>query len=562
MNYQRISSVFIIAALISLTMTNCRKDDKESSTSSTDTIEKAKTVVDLTSGSAKVYADTFSVTGDTLRSFFAMAQYIVEDPQVSQAFYLTNRLLEVHFKNGWQTNIQLMWSDQNGRHLSRGGDMMGKLKEHALSSQPGQRLKNNKVLVFMPYFDEFYSSYNPVLNIFNDPTAAVDVEVDVYKEFDANLAVLNTMDQYGLVILNTHGLPDAFLIKSGLTISQPGLNSMSKEQIQEKFFSLTNMPPALFESGQLRMSSLIHHNTSTNEVTCEFSGSVTYQYIKNSNMDLKDVAVFGNHCYSGFDHPLQNGTTMKEAWESRNAATYFGYALDNGISVKIDNSFCQLVERNLIHRLVRLGDSTGVAHLDGQGNRHTYYLNAQPDIFKLDVSVLKEYYKFRRKAERASSGTTGSVPYFINQHFDKGYEFLECDPAQDTFLVCTVDGYSVDAMPANITAIPHPQNYVNVYARHIGSPDIAIGLTALNWSGDTGTFAIGGQNSEWSAMAVFGTGATQQHYLSTGAPVNSGSITITEYCDSHISGSFQFQAAHHLVGGIIDITGGQFDVSF
>lgn len=563
MNYRRTIIAFLSAVLIGFTLTNCRKDNKGSLPPASDTARKAKTVVDITSASAKVYADTFAATGDTLRAFFAMAQFVLDDPEVSQAFYLTSRLLEVHFKNRLQSNIQLMWSDQNGQHLSRGGEMAGSLVEYKLNSGTGKRLKNNKVLVFAPYLNEFYgNSYDPVLNIFNDPAADVDVEVDVFKEFDANLDVLNTMEQYGMVILNTHGVPDAFLIKSGLNITQPGLNSLSKEEIQEKFFEKTNMPLSLFESGQLRMSALVHHNTSTNTVTCEFTGSVTYQYIKNSSMDLSDIAVFGNHCYSGFDHPLQNGTTMKEAWESRSVATYFAYALDNGISIKIDNNFCKLVERHLIHRLVRLGDSTGVAHLDGQGNRHTYYLNAHPDIFKLDVSVMKEYAKFQRAAGRASSGTTGTVPYFINHHFDKAYEFLECDPALDTFLVCTVDGYPVDAQPANITAVPSPVDNVNIYARHIGSPDIAIGLTALNWNGDTGTFSLGGMNSEWSAMAVFGNGATQQHYLSSGAPANSGSITITEYCDSHIKGSFEFQGAHHLVGGIIFITGGEFDVSF
>ncbi len=60
-------------------------------------------------------------TQDSISALNAMGQWIVSQENVKEAYYDGPSVVEIYFNNGLRSSILLIPTDENGRHLIRGG---------------------------------------------------------------------------------------------------------------------------------------------------------------------------------------------------------------------------------------------------------------------------------------------------------------------------------------------------------------------------------------------------------------------------------------------------------
>ncbi len=385
-----------------LFLSNCKKDNDEQANQPGGTFEKLSTVINITGEAAQVFQDNFSQYNDTLRALHAVGNFLSEHDQVASGYYVDRYRIEFTLKNGLKSSILFMETDANGNHKYRGGGGSATLKSFS-SQNKTVKIKNEKVLVLNPYINEFsypnhsYDSYLPYFE-----GGDVKLEVTHIDENDVRLSHINSMDDYGMVILNTHGGHNNFSLYDLVTLSYPEAEDFTSDEVKGLLEKADNYPMEKFENGELKMTSAFKLNKKANTKIIEIfiCLDVTADYIRNSNLDLTDVVVFGNYCYSGYKSPFLPNYSMAEALESRNVGTYYAYAFENGMSTTANDDFCRQVEIKLIKRLAQDNDTTGVAHLSSDGKLQGQANKADSTIFGMNISTEKDFNKFYRMLRR------------------------------------------------------------------------------------------------------------------------------------------------------------------
>lgn len=398
-------SIYLIILNISLLLflSNCKKDNDEQASQPGGTFEKLSTVINVSGEAAQVFQDNFFQDYDTLRAFHAVGNFLSEHDQVASGYYVDRNRIEFTLKNGLSSSILFMETDANGNHKYRGGGGSATLKSFS-SQNKTVKIKNEKVLVLNPYISHFaypnhsYDSYLPYFE-----GGDVQLKVTHIDENDVRLSHINSMDEYGMVILNTHGSFGNFNLYDLVTLSHPEAQDFKSDDVEELLKKADNYPMEKFENGELQMTSAFKYNEKKNKkniIEIFICLEVTANYIRNSNLDLTNVVVFGNYCYSGHKNPFRPEEDMVEAWQSKNVGTYYGYAFDNGMSTTANDDFCRQVEITLIKRLAQDNDTTGVAHLSSDGKPQSQANLADSTLFGMNINTEKDFLKFHRMLRR------------------------------------------------------------------------------------------------------------------------------------------------------------------
>lgn len=410
-----------IVILSAVFLTNCKKDHGENGRQPGDIYGKLSTVINVSGEAAKVFQNTFFQHYDTLQAFHAVGNFLSEHDQIESGYYVNRNMIEFTLKNGLKSSILFVETDANGNHKYRGGGSSGVLKRFS-SQENSDNIKNENVLVLNPYISHFsypnhsYSSYLPYFEGGN-----VKLKVTHFDGSHVRLSHINSMGDYGMVILNTHGTENSFSIYDLVTLSHPEAEDFTSDNIDDLLKKTDNYPMDKFENGELQMGSAFIIDESTKTINIMMSLEVTADYIKNSNLDLTDVVVFGNHCFSGFKSPFLPGFSMVEAWESKNVGTYYAYAFDNGMSAPANDDFCREVEISLIKRLAQDNDTTGIAHLSSQGNRQGQAVYADSNIYKMDISEEKDFNAFQRMLRRNQGSFL--YPLYLTRYFSENLKW-------------------------------------------------------------------------------------------------------------------------------------------
>lgn len=406
--------IYIVILLSSVFLTNCQKDNG-GQTQTGGTYDKLSTVVNACGQAAKVFENTLFQFNDTLQAIHAVGNFLAGHDQIKSGNYINRNTIEITFKTGLKSSISFFETDANDNHKYRGGGSSGTL-EGFLSQGKTVKIKNEKVLVLNPYINEFsypnhsYDSYLPYFE-----GGDVKLTVTHFESKDVRLSHINSMDEYGMVILNTHGSFNSFGLYDLVSLSQPEAESFTPDNVKDLLEKADNYPMEKFENGELEMGAAFIVNNSTQTITIAYSLVVTAAYIRNSTLDLTDVVVFGNYCYSGFKSPFKPDDNMVEAMRSKNAGTYYAYAFDNGMSAPANDEFCRQVEISLIKRLAQDNDTTGIAHLSAQNNPQGQTVYADSVIFGMDISEEQDWDKFQRMLQR----NHGSIiyPLYLTKFF-------------------------------------------------------------------------------------------------------------------------------------------------
>ncbi|MCB0735748.1 MAG: hypothetical protein KDC76_14295, partial [Bacteroidetes bacterium] len=300
-------------------------------------------------------------------------------PDVQQVF-MEDYALEVHYTSGIVSDLVLEYTDPTGRAYFRGGGagQGSKLEpftsgEISLKAAQDKIIENKKVLIFIPFDLQFHYNKSEVEKKIK--AFPLDLDVTVVTGTDADLDVVRTFNQYGLIVLNTHGQPDGFEVRTDAplfssariidtTVVVPA--SLVEQQALAAGISLVDI-----ENGAIKLNAKVTMESDTNKVPLGFnyfySIQVTDKFIRKLPR-LNDAVVFGNYCFSGYTADGPSTRNIPEAFKSVGAITYYGYALDNKYSTPVDDKTSQDIEDAVYKRLLMDIDSTGKAHLKEDGS--------------------------------------------------------------------------------------------------------------------------------------------------------------------------------------------------
>lgn len=342
------------------------------------TLETMTRSLNLQSEALSKYNEYLQETAEVERAIFYTGLWLQQNKNVEEVAFTSSYIVHVTFKNGLQSNLVFLPEDENGKAIYRGApNISGSGVEKTSSKMPikafegksaasksaEKEIKNKKVLVFNVEEREFYDNdYSAPLAVLNNNTIT-DLEVTVLSNEAASLEKIDEFYKYGLIIINTHGLPGSFSVKSG--IKMRGLEeSFTDEVIDENVLKVTGKNPEDFKNGLLT----INFETKLRETglaqpieTLEIKIGVTDKYIRNIKR-LDDAVVFANFCYSGHEVEGPNTRNLVEAFKAIGAKTYYGWATDYGGGEEVDNAGAQKAELQLLKNLVSDGDLTGDSH--------------------------------------------------------------------------------------------------------------------------------------------------------------------------------------------------------
>ncbi len=329
-------------------------------------------------------------------------EWLSQQPEVKQSFVMDDAFIRFTLQSGLEGYFTINLTDENGLSLTRGGSEVALDNPLTLKVRSENVLTNKKVLIFSPFVsDTWYASLykEAEAEIIENKIKSYDNEFEVTNLYKADtsdgklarqIKELESMGEYGLVILNTHGLPDGFYtsswvyglssqfdtteaaIREGIDYLRPG----TYDQILEGYFKFayyTNL--ANVQNWQEFLDERFMDPPVLYLV-------VTSKFIK-SIPSLENTIIFGNMCYSGWnleqvEKPKPGGGSYKieyepirEAFLSHNPIAYYAYAYPDGKSAKVGNKFAKAMEDSLTRSLIRDLDSTGRAYRNSEVEEFT-----------------------------------------------------------------------------------------------------------------------------------------------------------------------------------------------
>src|SRR5690606_1283310 len=149
---------------------------------------------------------------------FYTGAWLSEQDLVAEVAFTNSYIVHITFTDGLRGNLLFLPVDEEGRPIYRGApdDMTPDMDTEAakmatyVEGMAGEEekiiIENKKVLVFNPEAKQFYSdNYSEPLNIMDG--AIKDLDVTVVNNEAAGISQIEEFYKYGLVIINSHGIP-------------------------------------------------------------------------------------------------------------------------------------------------------------------------------------------------------------------------------------------------------------------------------------------------------------------------------------------------------------------
>lgn len=371
MNLKQMLRALLVCLVVAITISACKKDKKNpGSPASDEAIENMTTLMNTQEGAALTFATSMQGGKDSLDAFIDMVNWVLQQPDVNRAFVTSTSILRIEYKSGLEGFVVTTAVDAQGNPYFRGGNggsSSGKgnvaLQNMYRSTAEEFVIENKKVLVFSPFFPPTFDYHQKLEN------GKIKLEATLVDGKNADLATMNTFGDYGLVVINAHGIPQGIMLRCKVeslnTPQPPSGRVFTKEEVRDMFLEANDMPMDKFLNKELALTFNIKYYPDKNKIETYGNILVSDRYIRNLPRMDKAI-VFGNFCYSGFSASGPNTNNIGEAFKSIGAIAYYGYAFSDGSSAIVPNPWANYVEDSLITHLVD-GDSTGRAHLKADG---------------------------------------------------------------------------------------------------------------------------------------------------------------------------------------------------
>ncbi len=386
------SKIYFLAALLIITFAACKKESNTSDQSSNEELLfQSFQMMNAASVRFIEIGDSMNITPP--EALYYTSLWVQNQPGVADCFTRDSTYLFIHMANGYKSTISLREMTPDGLSVYRGsGAGTGKMTA-AVSSTGGtcsNELQNKKVLLYSAFVDQFYNEnefQTDVVDMIEN--GDIDVEVTVLKNEQCTIDALLTCNQYGLVILDTHGGISAIYTGIGFTLNAGQIpdnvndyltfigQKIGSQHVQSVIDKKVEIAYTFEYDPQLQNQAQWDKYKQNLDVTYEVA--VTSKGIREMMPDLSNTIVFANACFSGFtatsyltSHPTPktwtNPDPIKTAWMTRNPLAYYGYEANDGVSYKAPNAeLCRPAEDTLIKSFFYDGDSTGNAHMQEGG---------------------------------------------------------------------------------------------------------------------------------------------------------------------------------------------------
>ena len=389
---------FIALSIIAILFASCKASQPAGPSSDTSGPSVGDVISTLMTTESKCYDLIKANPGSSPQQIIMLtAAWLQTQPNVQGVEVLDSLTINIALKSGLATVYQISLTDANGIALTRGG---GGPKNRPLrfgTIVPAQHaLTNKNVLIYSPCVNNDDGSMRSGVGTALYQEGEIDTLVNIFKKANQGFNVtvvegdtlgeINSFGNYGIVFIETHGLPWGFL--SGAVVSGPvydtaGITFTLKEAEIKELMDGSWAGPGTYEglqNGSLRAARCKNWADFLKVQCCNYIMNVfvTSKYIT-SLPSMSNTIIIGNFCYSGWNNDTSKrnpayaaiNDPVYGAFTSLNPLAYYSYGYPDGTSSVVDNTFAKRMEDSLAQALVIYGDSTGFAYKMADGSQYT-----------------------------------------------------------------------------------------------------------------------------------------------------------------------------------------------
>jgi len=376
---------FILFLLsISILLIGCKKNKNDNQATTDEDVQKVYAVTKIVTDAKLKFLELAPQTGgDPKIALMKTMDWVDKQPGVVNTSQYDSTYLLIEMSSGIAGVFWFMEIAPDGSSRFRGNGI-GSLKAINSSGNCSNVIENKNVLIYAPGYDEFhYDSISRVPNLLNGSSKIENV--DFAKNEQATAEKINDFSNYGLVLMETHGMPWSFMTGTSFTINNTEFYSDYDEFRDTLVEQLGQSNFNRLIAGKLMVGSKGEYNPLDPEWWTSDRKYVSYsKYVLWASSkfladipSLSNTIVFGNFCCSGWVEPV-TGQPIGKAFMDKNPITYYAYQRDDGYSRPVDNLESMALEDSVVRSLVVDGDSTGNAHLKYDGS---LFVTTFPDLF-------------------------------------------------------------------------------------------------------------------------------------------------------------------------------------
>ncbi|MDP4200024.1 MAG: FISUMP domain-containing protein [Bacteroidota bacterium] len=362
-------------------------------------------VLDSTQSTFLTYAN--QTGGDVRESIIRTVSWLNSQPSVASAATFDSLYIDIKLKSGLTTSFYFEEVNDSGYDVFRGGsDPHGNMTLSGSGTNSANSITNKKVLLFAADTKSLPDVVPQIARTLKRlANSGLGLDVTVLKDEQCSYGVVEHFGDYGLVIMDTHGQKDAFLVGSILDLSAP-----AKTEADLKGKVNAQIDAAAYDkltSGSLKLAASVKANPNrTNWQKSVIPGTSRTVWFSSKYLNLlppmTNTVILGNMCYSGWSAAswtyswpqfadtvngavivkIKGGSAtattdpIEAAFVNRNPISYYGYAHADGTSAGVQDSFASVMEDSLVSRLVGNLDSTKIINL--RADNTTEYFNQYP----------------------------------------------------------------------------------------------------------------------------------------------------------------------------------------
>lgn len=370
---------------------HCGTTEPTTNTNTDNSVLQVKQILDTVQG--KFYELAQSHLSSTPQEVLVMtADWVKTQPNVASATWFDSSYIDVTMRSGLRTTFAIYMVGSDSISLTRSGprDAVGGM--FTPSVKANHTIVNKSVLIFSPFVGrEFGSLYRedeilPLVNKIRN--SGKGVSVTLLESDKCTIGAIESFKDYGVVIISTHGFPDAFFsgdFISGLSSQYDTTDALVKEYLDKQIPDGYNK----IRDGDFRFAYIENIGNIIDwqkYLKNKTESPPTYRILVNSQFidklpPMPNTIVLGNMCYSGwsraglyedrFRGTINYKLPIKTAFTNKNPISYYSYGFPSQLSAPVDNSFAKKMEDTLLTSLIIDGDSTGTAYLNAANQQFT-----------------------------------------------------------------------------------------------------------------------------------------------------------------------------------------------
>ncbi|MEP7233700.1 MAG: FISUMP domain-containing protein [Ignavibacteriota bacterium] len=319
-----------------------------------------------------------------------VADWIRTQPNVKTVLFYDSAYLDIHLQSGLRAMYIINQYGTDSLSISRGGGKPVTSMKLTPTARANNVITNKNVLIFAPFVgkalgDLYHAGdLDHLVNVIK--SSDHELKVTLLQNNECSVDAIASFSNYGLVIINTHGVPDGFItghVFSGLDPIHDTDDVAVKEHLDSQMpDGFNKVKTGLFSFCVLE--NIANRTDWQDFLTVRSAG--TYRLMANSTFisalpPMPNTVVFGNMCYSGWSLPGEVTLTdrgvfvvefpIKAAFIGLHPISYYSYGYGDGRSAPVDNAFAKRMEDSLVYALTIRDDSTGRAYLNALGNEYT-----------------------------------------------------------------------------------------------------------------------------------------------------------------------------------------------